>query len=529
MAIREIIDYNNKLIREKSEEVLKLDNEVKDLIEDMDDTLNASGGVGIAAVQIGVKKRIVLVKNNDKRYLVINPKIINSFGEEEDYEGCLSVKKEDYELILGKVKRPFAVEVEGLDENFNKVDIMAVGLTARAFSHEIDHLDGILYTDKMEGEFLEMKTKEEREEWKEKRREHKKGKVLLGMSGGVDSSVSAVLLKEAGYEVIGATMKLWEDKENPEIEGGCCSFSATNDAKRVCDKIEVPHYTLNCEAEFQKYVIDDFVNCYKNCKTPNPCIECNKYLKFGTFYKKALELGCDYISTGHYAKIEYSEKYNQYVMKKSESTKKDQTYFLYSIPKEVLPKMIFPLENFTDKADVRKIAEEYELNVAHKKDSQEVCFIPDNDYGNFLEKNLDRLPSKGNIVLKDGTILGKHKGLIYYTVGQRKGLGVSYKEPLYVVKLDKNKNEVIVGTEQDLYTNELYANELNFLLDIDLTKKIEVMAKVRYRAKEAKAILEVQENGLAKVTFEEPQRAITPGQSVVFYIDDVVLGGGKII
>lgn len=359
--------------------------------------------------------------------------------------------------------------------------------------------------------------------------ERKKGKVLLGMSGGVDSSVSAVLLKEAGYEVIGATMKLWEDKENPEIEGGCCSFSATNDAKRVCDKIGVPHYTLNCEADFQKYVIDDFVNCYKNCKTPNPCIECNKYLKFGTFYKKALELGCDYISTGHYAKIEYSKKYNQYVMKKSESTKKDQTYFLYSIPKEVLPKMIFPLENFTDKADVRKIAEEYELNVAHKKDSQEVCFIPDNDYGNFLEKNLDKLPSKGNIVLKDGTILGKHKGLIYYTVGQRKGLGVSYKEPLYVVKLDKEKNEVIVGTEKDLYTNELYANELNFLLDIDLTKKIEVMAKVRYRAKEAKAILELQKNGLAKVTFEEPQRAITPGQSVVFYIDDVVLGGGKII
>ena len=164
MAIREIIDYNNKLIREKSEEVLKLDNEVKDLIEDMNDTLNASGGVGIAAVQIGVKKRIVLVKNNDKRYLVINPKIINSFGEEEDYEGCLSVKKEDYELILGKVKRPFAVEVEGLDENFNKVDIMAVGLTARAFSHEIDHLDGILYTDKKDGEFLEMKTKVETEE-----------------------------------------------------------------------------------------------------------------------------------------------------------------------------------------------------------------------------------------------------------------------------------------------------------------------------------------------------------------------------
>lgn len=357
----------------------------------------------------------------------------------------------------------------------------------------------------------------------------KKKKVLLGMSGGVDSSVAAVILKEMGYDVIGATMKLWEDKENSEIEGGCCSFSATYDAKRVCDNLEIPHYTLNCEDDFQKYVIDDFINCYKCCRTPNPCIECNRYLKFGTFYKKALELGCDYISTGHYAKIEYSEEYKQYVMKKSKSTKKDQTYFLYSIPKEVIPKMVFPLENFTDKNDVRKIAEEHELKVAHKKDSQEVCFIPDNNYGRFLESNLDKKPKEGNIVLKDGTIVGKHKGLIYYTIGQRKGLGVAYRVPLYVVKLDEKTNEVIVGEEKDLYSKELYANDLNFILDIDLSKKIEITAKIRYRSKEAKAVLELLENKQAKVTFEEPQRAITPGQSVVFYIGDVVLGGGKII
>ena len=344
-------------------------------------------------------------------------------------------------------------------------------------------------------------------------------------------------------------MKLWEDKENPEVEGACCSFSATYDAKRVCDKLGIPHYTLNCEEEFQKHVINNFVNCYQCCKTPNPCIECNKYLKFGTFYQKALELGCEYISTGHYAKVEYSEKYQTYVLKKSESDKKDQTYFLYSIPKEVLPKMLFPLENFKSKEEVRKIAEEYELKIAHKKDSQEVCFIPDNDYGKFLKEKAKIKTKKGKIVLKDGTILGEHEGLIFYTVGQRKGLGISYEKPLYVLKLDHEKNELIVGTEKELYTKELYANELNFLLEknINLSKPIEVMAKIRYRAQEAKATLELIQEGekindkekqivpenrknmIAKVVFEEPQRAVTPGQSVVFYLGDVVLGGGKII
>lgn len=346
-------------------------------------------------------------------------------------------------------------------------------------------------------------------------------KILLGMSGGVDSSVAAILLKEQGYEVIGATMKMYDSK--------CGNFTADIDAKKVCEQIGISHYTIDCKKEFEEHVINDFINCYKTCKTPNPCIECNKYLKFGVFYKKAIELGCDYISTGHYAKIEYSDKYNQYVMKKSDSEKKDQTYFMYGISKDVLSKIVLPLNNFTDKNDVRTIAEKHNLVTANKKDSQEVCFIPDNDYGSFLEKNLDKLPSKGNIVLTDGTVLGEHKGLIYYTVGQRKGLGIAYKEPLYVIKLDSDKNEVVVGEEKDLYSNTLKANELNFLLNIDLSKPIQVMVKVRFRAKEAKAVLSVNENNEAEVTFCEPQRAITPGQSVVFYIDDVVLGGGKII
>lgn len=358
-----------------------------------------------------------------------------------------------------------------------------------------------------------------------------KKRVLLGMSGGVDSSVSAIILKEQGYEVIGATMKLWEDKNNPEVESGCCSFSAVNDAKRVCDQLGIPHYTLNCEDEFKTHVIDNFINCYKNAGTPNPCVECNKYLKFGAFYRKALELECDYLATGHYAKTEFSDKYNQYVLKMSDEKAKDQSYFLYGIPKEVLPKMLFPLKNMSSKEDVRKIARENNLQVADKKDSQEICFIPDNDYGKFLEQNLKKLPPKGDIVLEGSNeILGKHKGLIYYTIGQRKGLGIAYKEPLYVIKLDAKNNKVIVGTEKQLYNNTLKANNVNILLNIDLNKPINVKAKIRYRSKPAEAILELDEKGIATLNFKEPQRAITIGQSVVFYIDeDIVLGGGTIL
>ena len=386
-------------------------------------------------------------------------------------------------------------------------------------------------------------------------------KVLLGMSGGVDSSVSAILLKQQGYEVIGATMRLWEApiaKENNNLKNEVNILQneapekvsdAINDAKKVCENLGIEHHVIDLRDEFKEKVIDNFICTYMCAKTPNPCVECNKFMKFKAFYEFAQKLGCEYIATGHYAKIEYSEKYNQYVLKKANAQGKDQSYFLYGIDKEILPHILFPLADFEDKEDIRKIAEENGLEVARKKDSQEVCFIPDNDYIGFIKNNKEIAQSKlkntkrlkanspennnsfdkvGNIVLQNGEILGKHNGLINYTVGQRKGLGISYKEPLYVLKLSKEKNEVIVGVEKDLYSLKLEANELNFLLDIDLSKEVEIEAKVRYRSLPAKAILKV-ENGTAKVKFLNPQRAITPGQSVVFYLNNVVLGGGKIL
>lgn len=354
----------------------------------------------------------------------------------------------------------------------------------------------------------------------------KKGRVLLGMSGGVDSSASAILLKKQGYDVIGCTMQLW-DPGNQE-ESTCCGSQAIYDAKRVCDQLEIPHYTINCKEEFKRKVVDNFIEEYKQARTPNPCIECNRYLKFGIFYQKAKELTCDYIATGHYASIEFSDKYQQHVLKKSKEPKKDQTYFLYTIPKEQLEHIIFPLEHYTNKQETRKLAEENNLAVAHKKDSQEICFIPNDNYQDFLKRYGNYSNKKGDIVLRNGKILGQHQGLIYYTIGQRKGLRVSYQEPLYVLELNQEKNQVIVGAEEELYRKELYAKEVNWLIFDQLEKPIKCKAKIRYRAKEEDCTVYPEEDKV-KVIFDKDQRAITPGQSVVFYDEDgVVLGGGRI-
>ncbi len=334
--------------------------------------------------------------------------------------------------------------------------------------------------------------------------------VGIGMSGGVDSSVAAYLLKEDNYKVIGITMRLIDDQKTNE---------SIKDAKAVCDTLGIDHYVVDLREKFKKYVINDFINNYKMGNTPNPCVVCNKYFKFGLFYEEAKKLGCDYIATGHYAKVKDGKLYRADVLEK------DQSYFLYSINRDILDKIIFPLAHFNDKSEVREIAKKAGLTVESKKDSQEVCFVPNDDYRAFLRTNMDDMPQSGNICLETGEILGKHNGLINYTIGQRKGLNISYKEPLYVIKIDVTTNSVIVGPNSSLYRSELIATNVNLLTDCFENA---CYAKVRSRGQLEPCMVELSDDSVF-VRFERPQRAITLGQSVVFYNkDDQVLGGGII-
>ncbi len=339
------------------------------------------------------------------------------------------------------------------------------------------------------------------------------------MSGGVDSSACATLMKGEGYLCVGATMELHGNS--------CTSEQDVLDAKKVCEKLKIPHHVVDFSKDFDKYVIESFISAYENGATPNPCIECNFHLKFDKLFDFARELECDYIATGHYAITEYDEKYGRVVLKKAKNVKKDQTYVLYRLSPDKVSKTIFPLGKMESKDEVRSHLSELDFEFSQKKESQDICFVPDGDYAKFIENYTKKSYPVGDFVTKDGKFLGKHKGIIRYTIGQRKGLGLALPHSMYVVKKDLAKNEVIIGENEDLFSCELWADNVNLIAVDNIDEPIKVFAKVRYNQEEKSAQACI-ENGLLHVIFDEPQRAICKGQSVVLYDGDVVIGGGII-
>lgn len=353
-----------------------------------------------------------------------------------------------------------------------------------------------------------------------------KKKVVVGMSGGVDSSVTAYLLKEQGYDVIGVTMQVWqEDEEYEAAEGGCCSLSAVEDARRVAYKLDIPFYVMNFKDIFKKNVIDYFIDEYMEGRTPNPCVACNKYIKFDALLKKAMDLGAEYVATGHYASIEKID--DRYLLRRSEDDRKDQTYALYNLTQFQLAHTLMPCGVYK-KDKIREIAKEIGLLVHNKKDSEEICFIPDNDHGSYIKKQVPGKVREGYFVDKEGNILGKHKGIVYYTIGQRKGLGIALGTPVFVTDINPLTNTIVLGSEEDIFKTELIAKDINFIPFDKLEDTMEVEAKIRYSAKPSKAWITPLEDGSVKVKFENKQRAITKGQSVVFYNKEYLVGGGII-
>ena len=354
-------------------------------------------------------------------------------------------------------------------------------------------------------------------------------KVVVGMSGGVDSSVAAYLLKEQGYDVIGVTMQIWQEEDVCTVEenGGCCGLSAVEDARRVAAALGIPYYVMNFREEFQKNVFDYFADSYVNGQTPNPCIACNRYVKWEALLKRSISIGADFIATGHYARVEQLSN-GRYALRRSATAAKDQTYALYNLTQEQLKRTLMPVGEYT-KEEVRVIAEKIGLLVADKPDSQDICFVQDGNYAAFIEEHTGKKASEGNFVTSDGTVIGRHKGIIHYTVGQRKGLGLALGYPAFVLEIRPETNEVVIGTYEESLTTVVRAKQLNFMSVEDLKEPLRVFAKIRYNHKGAWCTVERTKEDEVTCCFEEPQRAVTPGQAIVFYDGEYVLGGGTIL
>ncbi len=354
-------------------------------------------------------------------------------------------------------------------------------------------------------------------------------KAVIAMSGGVDSSVAAYLMGKKGYECIGATMKLYSNEDiGISNKHTCCSAEDVEDARSVAYSLDIPYYVFNFSDNFKENVIERFVSAYENGITPNPCIDCNRYLKFEKLFLRAKELNFDYVVTGHYAQIEFNKEKNRYLLKKAVDKTKDQSYVLYCMTQEQLKHTLFPLGGM-EKSEVRKIAEEKGFVNADKHDSQDICFVQDKKYYDFIEQYTGKSYPEGDFVDINGNILGTHKGIIRYTIGQRRGLGVSISNiPTFVISVDPKQNTVTLGREQDLYTKTLTAKNINLISVERINEPMRVKAKVRYRQTEQWAVVTQSDDDTLNIEFDEPQRAVTKGQAVVLYDGDIVVGGGII-
>ena len=355
----------------------------------------------------------------------------------------------------------------------------------------------------------------------------KQTKVLIGMSGGVDSSVAAHLMLQNGYNCVGATMRLYDPATAGVEDAACCSLKDVEDARLVAQRMDIPHHVFNFKEDFENKVIRKFVSCYESGLTPNPCIDCNRNLKFGCLLQQAQALGCDYVVSGHYAQIKQDETTGRYLLYKAADKAKDQTYFLACLGQEQLAHILFPLGSLT-KAEVRQIAEENGFVNARKRDSQDICFVPGGDYSEFLRRYTGKIYPEGDYLDLTGKVVGRHKGAVCYTKGQRKGLGIALGAPVYVCAKDMEKNTVTVGPNEALFSQALRGNDWNWYPFPALTQPMRVTVKTRHSQSEQSGTVYPEENGFARVEFDAPQRAVTPGQAVVLYDGDMVVGGGTI-